>query len=138
MQMDVRRLVAELALGVLTANGRVSHAERRSLEGLDRLGFGSVSDLCEVELRRAATRSPRWEAACAKLAFLDAELRAAIVKALAEIAASDDQICTREIETVDRIAVLLGLPPLHAVSSLNAAITSRAERRSGLKGRTLP
>lgn len=131
-----RRLIADLGLAVLTVNGRVSPAERHSLEALDRLGFGSVSDLCEAELRRVPSRSQAWRRACSELAFLDSESRTAIVVALAEIAASDDEICTGEMEMVDRIAALLGLPPRHAVSLLNSAITSRAEQCSSVRAST--
>jgi len=134
MEQDVRRVIAELAMAVLTANGRISAAVWRALERLDALGFGPISSLCKAELPRSGDPLKEWERICTKLAFLDVRDRAAIVGALAEIAASDDHVCGREIERVNRVACLLGLPIQYAVSSLNSAVTKRAMQRSALSG----
>lgn len=134
MEQDVRQRIAEIARAVLTANGRVSTAERRALARLDALGLGSISTLCEAEPLAVGDQSVEWQQACAELARLDARDRAAILSALAEIAASDDYVCSREIEAVSRIARLLGLPSRRAVASLNSAITNRAAQRSGSPG----
>ena len=64
MESDTRRLLAQLAVAVIAADGRVTSSELEAVARLDDLGLGGLSTLVEEELRAAAQRRIDLGATC--------------------------------------------------------------------------
>jgi hypothetical protein len=65
MEIDPRRLIAQLAVAVIAADGRIVADEVTALARPDNLGLGRLSELVEEEMRSAVQRPIDVRAACA-------------------------------------------------------------------------
>jgi uncharacterized membrane protein YebE (DUF533 family) len=81
MEQDPRRLIARLAVAVMTADGRITAAEREALAHLDDLGLGPISGFAEAEIERAMQGPLDIETACSALAGAGPEAAAVILAA---------------------------------------------------------
>ncbi|HVN83426.1 MAG TPA: TerB family tellurite resistance protein [Candidatus Binatia bacterium] len=107
--VDPRRLVVRLAVAVMTADGRITAAERDVVTALEGIGLGPLSDLIDDEIQRAIRQPPDLVAACDQLADISPEAALVIMAVLCEIAASDRSVTARELATLSSIAAQLGL-----------------------------
>jgi DnaJ-domain-containing protein 1 len=116
---DPRRMIVRLAVAMMAADGRISPGELSAAEALDRLGLGPLSSLAREEINRAAERPIDLGDTCAGLARLSPEGGRIVLSILAEIAAADGVVSSREREMLREIASLLLLPPGTAEEALS-------------------
>ena len=121
MERDPRRLIARLAVAVMTADGRITPSERAALEKLDELGIGSVSQFADDEIHRALAEPIDLPATCDGLVRAGPDAGAVILAALADIATSDQSLAPAEIDMFDTIASLLCVDRSDARAILVAA-----------------
>jgi DnaJ-domain-containing protein 1 len=124
MEIDPRRLVAQLAVAVTVADGRVTAGEMEELRLLDCLGLGRLSGLVEEEMRSAVHRPIDVRAACGLLREQLPDAAPTILGTLAAIAASDQDVSEPELKLLAEVASELGLAPAEAERILGAVFRS--------------
>jgi DnaJ-domain-containing protein 1 len=120
MEIDPRRLVAQLAVAVIVADGRVTTGELEELGLLDCLGLGRLSGLAEEEMRNAVNRPIDVRAACGLLREQLPDAAPTILGTLAAIAAADEDVSEPERKLLAEVASELGLAPAEAERILAA------------------
>jgi DnaJ-domain-containing protein 1 len=131
MDQDPRRLIARLAVAVMVADGRIAPAEIDTIERLDALGLGPLSRLAGEEIQHAIDQPIDVPATCEGLTAASPEAAAVILAALAEVAASDQSVSVRELNTINTVARLLGLTPSAAAQIVNAAMAANGASLAG-------
>lgn len=130
---DTRRLIVQLAVAVMAADGRIGPDEFAALEGLgaddmpairqlDRLGLGMLADIAYDEARRAERTPIDVDAVCAALRATGPRAASTILAALAELAVSDGPVAPVEVAVLAQIADGLGLPTSEARLMVAAAV----------------
>jgi DnaJ-domain-containing protein 1 len=114
MEIDPRRLIAQLAVAVIAADGRIAADEVTALGCLNNLGLGRLSELVEEEMRSAVHRPIDVRAACALLRERLPAAAPVILAALATLAAADGDLSERELDMLGDAASQLGLAPAEA------------------------
>ncbi len=120
MEIDPPRLVAQLAAGVILADGRVTADEMDELGLLDELGLGTLSGLVEEEMRGAPQRPIDVRTTCRLLREQFPDAAPTILAALAAIAAADQDLSEAELEVLAEVGSDLGLAPPEAERILDA------------------
>jgi DnaJ-domain-containing protein 1 len=120
MEIDPRRLVAQLAAAVILADGRVTSGELEELSLLDCLGLGRLSNLAAEEIRSAVHQPIDVRAACCHLRAQLPDAAPTILGALAAIAAADQNVSEPETKLLADVASELGLAPAEAERILGA------------------
>jgi DnaJ-domain-containing protein 1 len=120
MDIDPRRLVAQLAAAVIVADDRVTAGELEELGLLDCLGLGGLSGLAEEEMRSAVHRPIDVGTACRLLRTELPDAAPTILGALAAIAAADQEVSEPEMKLLADVASGLGLAPAEAERILAA------------------
>jgi uncharacterized tellurite resistance protein B-like protein len=122
--IDIRRLIARLAVAIMAADGRITTAELGSLRRLDDLGLGPLGDIAREEIERAAREPIDVAATCTSLPALTHEAADLLLGALAELAACDRHLADREREVFHLVAGHLGLDAAAAARMLEDALTA--------------
>lgn len=126
MEGDPRRLLAQLAVAVIAADGRVTTSELEAVARLDDLGLGRLSTLVEEELRSAAHRRIDLAATCRLLRERVPDAAPVILAALAQLAASDRALAEGELDLLGQAAAALGLSQAEAQEVLSSALSGPA------------
>ena len=113
-ERDPRRMIVRLAVAMMAADGRITPSELSTAEELDRLGLGPLSALAQEEIDRAVQQPIDLADTCRGLAKLSPEGGRIILSILADIAAADGAVTSREREMLSEIAGLLMLPAMRA------------------------
>lgn len=130
-------MIVRLAVAMMAADGRITPNELSAVQQLDRLGLGPLSALAREEIERAVEQPIDLRDACAGLAQLSPQGGRIILSILAEIAAADGVVSSREREMLREIAALMVLPAdaadealaSHALGRLEASQPSEPPRR---------
>lgn len=123
MEADPRRLLAQLAVSVIVADGRVTTSELEAARRLDDLGLGRLSTLVEDELRNAAHRRIDVAAACGLLRERVPDAGPVILAALAGLAAADRALSEGELGVLEKAASGFGLTPAEVQEVLGAILS---------------
>lgn len=126
MEGDPRRLLAQLAVAVIAADGRVTTSELEAVARLDDLGLGRLSTLVEEELRSAAQRRVDVAATCRLLRERVPDAAPVILAALAQLAASDRALAESELDLLGQAAGALGLSQAEAQEVLSSVLSGPA------------
>jgi DnaJ-domain-containing protein 1 len=126
MEADPRRLLAQLAVAVIAADGRVTSSELEAAARLDDLGLGRLSALVEEELRSAAHQRIDLGATCRLLRERVPEAAPVILAALAQLAVSDRALAESELDLLGEAASGLGLSQADAQEILSSVLGGRA------------
>lgn len=126
MEADPRRLLAQLAVAVIAADGRVTTSELEAVARLDDLGLGRLSALVEEELRSAAHRRIDLAATCRLLRERVPDAAPVILAALAQLAASDRALAESELALLGQAASGLGLSSADAQDILSSVLSGPA------------
>jgi DnaJ-domain-containing protein 1 len=126
MEADPRRLLAQLAVAVIAADGRVTTSELEAVARLDDLGLGRLSALVEEELRSATHRRIDLGATCRLLRERVPDAAPVILAALAQLAASDRALAESELALLGQAASGLGLSSADAQEILSSVLSGPA------------
>jgi len=108
---DPRRGLAQLAVAVMTADGRVNQFEIAAVSRLESLGLGSLAQVVQNEMESVVQGTAiDVVGSCEALGSLRPEWAAAILSTLASIATSDREVSIPEVETLTAIGLGFGLP----------------------------
>ncbi len=137
MEAEPRRSIAQLAVAVMTADGRITPSEKEASRRLDALGLGPLSALVDEEILRAMREPIDVPAACAALAGVP-QAAPMIVAALADLAVCDRELAASEIEILALVATKLGLTTAQAAETIKSAVWNaglRPTRAASTDGR---
>lgn len=119
---DPRRIIARLAVAVMAADGRITPTELDATRRLEDLGLGHLSDFVDDEIRIAMAIPVDVEQACVALGPLNRSAAVVLLAAMADVAASDEEVTENELAVLRKIARCLGLSSEDASVVLNQAL----------------
>lgn len=122
--IDIRRLIARLAVAVMAADSRITASELGALGRFDDLGLGPLGDVAREEIERVAHEPIDVAATCIALPTLTDEAADLLLGALAELAACDRRLAPREREVFHLVAGHLGRDAAAAARMLEDALAA--------------
>ncbi len=123
---DRRQLLARLAAAVMVADGRITDSEVSAVERLERLGLGPLTTLVEAEIERATHEPIDLAATIDELGEIAPEAAALVVSGLAQVATSDRDLSSHEIDVLTAVAAGLGLSEPEAAQLIGAGAPGAA------------
>ncbi len=125
---DTRRIIADLVVAVITADGKVTRSEMETVARLRGLGLGDLTPFVSESLERAAREPLDPEKSADELGAPGGDAGAIIVSAMAEVAAADGILAGAEVDVIRVVARRLGLTDTDCDRVIQATIAGHGAR----------